>query len=72
VALAGGGVKGGQVIGATDASGEAVKDRPVSVNDLLRTICHSLGIDADKQNMSGIGRPISIVDGGEVVKEVFG
>ena len=69
--LAGGGVKGGQVIGATDAGGEAIKDRPVSVNDLLRTACHSLGIDADKQNMSSIGRPIKIVDGGEVVKEVF-
>jgi hypothetical protein len=70
--LAGGGVKGGQTIGRTDADGEAVADRPVSVNDLLRTVCHSLGIDADKQNLSSIGRPINIVDGGEVVKEVFG
>jgi hypothetical protein len=69
--LAGGGVRGGQVIGATDEAGEAVKDRPVSVNDLLRTVCHSLSIDADKQNMSSIGRPIRIVDGGEVVKEAF-
>jgi len=69
--LAGGGIKGGQVIGATDEGGEAVKDRPVSVNDLLRTACHSLSIDADKQNMSSIGRPIKIVDGGEVVKEAF-
>src|SRR5262249_14635713 len=69
--LAGAGVKGGQVIGSTDAGGEAVKDRPVSVNDLLRTACHALGINADKQNMSSIGRPIKIVDGGEVVKEVF-
>jgi hypothetical protein len=70
--LAGAGVRGGQVIGSTDAGGEAVKDRPVSVNDLLRTACHALGINADKQNMSSIGRPIKIVDGGEVVKEVFG
>jgi len=69
--LAGGGVKGGQVIGSTDAGGDAVKDRPVSVNDFLRTACHSLGIDADKQNVSSIGRPLKIVDGGEVVKEVF-
>jgi uncharacterized protein (DUF1501 family) len=69
--LAGSGIRGGQVIGATDAGGEAVKDRPVSVNDLLRTVCHSLGIDADKQNMSSIGRPIRIVDGGEVVNEAF-
>jgi Protein of unknown function (DUF1501) len=70
-ALAGGGIRGGQVIGATDAGGEAVTARPVGVSDLLRTVCHSLGIDADKQNPSSIGRPIRIVDGGEVVKEVF-
>lgn len=70
--MAGGGVKGGQVIGSTDSGGDAVQDRPVSVNDFLRTACHSLGIDADKQNMSSIGRPIKIVDGGEVVNEVFG
>ncbi len=69
--LAGGGVKGRQVIGSTDAGGDAVQDRPVSVNDFLRTACHSLSIDADKQNMSSIGRPIKIVDGGEVVKEAF-
>jgi Protein of unknown function (DUF1501) len=69
--LAGGGVKGGQVVGSTDAGGEAVADRPVSVNDLLRTACHALGIDADKQNMSSIGRPIKIVDGGEAVKEAI-
>jgi uncharacterized protein (DUF1501 family) len=69
--LAGGGIKGGQLIGSTDAGGEAVTDRPVSVNDLLRTVCHSLGIDADKQNMSSIGRPIKIVDGGAVVPEAF-
>jgi hypothetical protein len=69
--LAGGGVRGGQVIGRTDAGGASVEDRPVTVNDLFRTICHSLAIDADKENMSSIGRPIKIVDGGEVVKEVF-
>jgi hypothetical protein len=69
--LAGGGIKGGQVIGGTDAGGDAIADRPVAVNDLLRTVCHSLGIDANKQNMSSIGRPIKIVDGGEVVKEAF-
>lgn len=71
VAMAGGGVKGGQVIGATTDDGEQVRDRPVSVNDLLRTICHSLHIDANQENMSNVGRPIRVVDGGEVVQEVF-
>jgi Protein of unknown function (DUF1501) len=69
--LAGGGVKGGQVIGQTDSGGESVTDRPVGISDLFQTICHSLKIDAQKENMSSIGRPIKIVDGGEVVKEVF-
>ena len=72
VALAGGGVKGGQVVGQTDPSGSDVTDRPVGVSDLFRTICHSLGIDADNEYMSGVGRPMKVVDGGEVISEVFG
>ena len=72
VALAGGGVKGGQVVGATDAGGVSVEDRPVGISDFLRTVCHSLKIDADHEHMSSVGRPIKIVDGGEVVSEVFG
>src|SRR2546430_7270102 len=41
--LAGGGVKGGQVIGATTADGAAVKDRPVAVPEFLATVCAALG-----------------------------
>lgn len=72
IALAGGGVRGGQSIGATDKGGVDVTDRPVSVTDLFQTICRSLKIDTAKENMSSIGRPIKLVDGGEVVQEVFG
>lgn len=71
VALAGGGVRGGQVIGSTDPSGSEVDNRPVGVADLFRTFCHSLGMPADKENMSGIGRPIRVVDGGETIREAF-
>jgi hypothetical protein len=71
VALAGAGVRGGQVIGTTDPGGVGVEDRPVGVSDLLRTIFGSLEIDSDLENMSGVGRPIAVVDGGELVKEVF-
>lgn len=71
VALAGGGVRGGQVIGKLDAGGTSVIDRPVGVSDLFRTLCTALKIDPDRENMSSIGRPIKIVDGGEVVPEVF-
>jgi hypothetical protein len=72
VALAGGGIRGGQVIGRTDEGGADVADRPVTVADLFQTFCKSLGIDAAKENMSPIGRPIKIVDGGAPVDELFG
>jgi hypothetical protein len=65
-------VKGGQVIGKTDAGGTSVTDRPVGVSDLLRTILTALKIDPDHENMSPIGRPIRLVDGGKAVQEVFG
>jgi hypothetical protein len=70
--LAGGGVKGGQVIGATDKLGTAVVQRPVTVPDLFCTFCKSLGIDPRRENQSNVGRPLKIVEGGQVVQEVFG
>jgi hypothetical protein len=72
VALAGGGIKGGQVVGASSPDGTEVKDHPVTVNDLLTSFCHALKIDPTKENMSPLGRPIKIVDGGKVVKPLFG
>lgn len=60
--LAGGGIKTGQVVGKTSDDGMSVEDRPVSVPDFLATLCQGLGIDRTKQNISSIGRPISIVD----------
>jgi uncharacterized protein (DUF1501 family) len=71
VALAGGGVKGGRVIGATSADGMEVKERPVSVADLFCTFCRVLQINPRKENMSSLGRPIKIVDGGQPVKELL-
>jgi len=71
-AIAGGGVKGGQVIGASTKDGMAVERDPVSVPDLFTTICKSLQVDPRKENMSPIGRPLKIVDGGEVVEKLFG
>jgi len=69
--LAGGGVRGGQVIGSTTADGMAVEDRPVKVDDLLRSCCHALGVDADHEHLSPLGRPLRVVDKGEVVQELF-
>jgi hypothetical protein len=60
--LSGGGIKGGQAVGKTSAGGEEVIERPVTVPDLLATVCRALGIDPLKQNPSNVGRPIRIVD----------
>jgi len=72
IVLAGGGVRGGQVVGQTDAGGVEVTLRPVTVPDLFRTVYTTLGIDADHENMSRIGRPIKLVDGGEAIRELLG
>jgi hypothetical protein len=65
--LAGGGVRGGQVVGATDADGAEVRDRPVTVQDLYRTVAATLGLDADHVRRAPSGRPIRTVDGGQVI-----
>jgi hypothetical protein len=59
--LAGGGIKGGQILGDTGPDGTVIKDRPVTVPEFLATICGALGIDHQKQNLSNVGRPIRIV-----------
>lgn len=71
VLLAGGGIRGGQVIGSTDESGTDVADRPVGPTDLLQTFCKSLQIDPSFENIAPNGRPIKIVDGGVPVAELF-
>jgi hypothetical protein len=69
--VAGGGIRGGRVIGSTDESGSDVADRPVNVNDLFQTFCKSLRIDPTAENIAPNGRPIKVVDGGKVVEELF-
>jgi len=63
--LAGGGLRGGRVVGATSPDGMTVQaDRPTTVPDFLATICRALGMDPTRQNMSNVGRPIRIVENG--------
>ncbi len=70
--LAGGGVRGGQVYGASSADGQQVKDNPVTVQDLFATMCRSLQVDPATENFSPIGRPLKIVDGGRAIESLFG
>jgi hypothetical protein len=71
LAISGGGVKGGQVIGSSTDDGSSVKDRPVKVEDLFSSVCYALDVDTDKEHNSPLGRPLKIVDGGETVTELF-
>ncbi|MBI3838803.1 MAG: DUF1501 domain-containing protein [Planctomycetia bacterium] len=71
IVLAGGGIRGGRVIGKTDEGGTEVTDRPVTVSDLFQTFCRSLKIDPKAENIAPNGRPIKIVDGGKPVNELF-
>lgn len=70
--LAGGGVKGGQIIGATDPIGYVATERPVSVPDFHATLLHALGLDANRLSYRHHGlEQKPIVFGGDTVKEVF-
>ena len=71
VLFAGGGIKPGQVIGATDKTGQAPVADPVSVEDMLRTIFHLMGIDANKTYLTPLGRPVPIVNGGKIVDSLL-
>jgi hypothetical protein len=69
--VAGGGVIGGQVIGATDEDGMAPKERPVQVSDLYASFWHSFGVDPWKEYTAN-DRPITLVPKeGRIVRELF-
>jgi len=69
--FAGAGVRGGQVVGATDKEGASVTDRPVSPADVCYTVYEALGINPRKEIYTPDGRPLSILDQGEVIKELY-
>lgn len=71
VVMAGGGVKGGQVYGTSDATASEPEDNPLSVENWATTIYHCLGIVADKELMAPGDRPIEIVNGGQIVNEIL-
>jgi hypothetical protein len=70
--LAGAGVRGGAVCGASDAQAAFVKDRPVRPADLVATVYECLGIDPDMPVAERGGRPVPVACGGEPVREVLG
>jgi uncharacterized protein (DUF1501 family) len=71
VVVGGGGLKGGQVIGATNADGTEVTTEPYTSEDLMASVCKGLGISLNTTFTSKNGRPMKIANGGKVVKELF-
>ena len=71
VMLAGGGIQGGRVVGASEKFGGGVKERLVTPLDVLATIYHTLGIPLDTHFLDSTGRPVSIVDAGRPIHELL-
>jgi hypothetical protein len=70
--LAGGGIRGGQVIGESDDKATAPKGRGFTPDDVAASFFHNLGIDHTKEYHTSSGRPIMIVREGHVIDELFG
>jgi hypothetical protein len=71
MAMAGGGLRHGQVIGSTEADGGYIKERPVTPGDLAATIYRHMGVPIDATYTDGTGRPRFIVEQGQPIAELF-
>ena len=70
--VAGGGFQRGLVYGSSNSTASEPEDKPVRIEDVLTTVYRQIGINADKELMAPGGRPIEVIDGGEVVTELIG
>ncbi len=68
--LAGGGIRGGQFVGATNSRGEHPSERPLIPADLLATVYHQLGIDTTQSYNDHAGRPHPILSEGRPIAEL--
>ena len=71
IVMAGGGIKRGTVYGESDATASEPLDNPLTVENWATTVYQCLGIVAEKELMAPGGRPVEIVDGGKVVRELL-
>jgi len=72
VLQAGGGVRGGQVLGASDAKGEAPLEQGFSPDDVAASFFTNLGIDPHKEYVTNTGRPVMLVRNGTSIPQLFG
>ena len=71
VLLSGGGLRVGQVIGSSTSKGEVPRDRPLRPYDVLATMYRHLGIDPRMTFLDHAGRPLHLLDTGEVIGELL-
>jgi Protein of unknown function (DUF1501) len=72
VCMGGGGIKTGQVVGATSAQGEFVTDSPVAPQDVAATIYHALGVPLHTWYKTADGRPVELCPEGKPVQQLIG
>jgi hypothetical protein len=70
-ALAGGPIKGGRVLGESDAKGAFPKSNPKTPQDVLATLYQHLGVDTEQQYLTNTGRPIAVLPSGKPLEELF-
>ena len=71
VLVAGAGIPGGQIVGATDPKGYYAAENIYSPEDFAVSLYTKLGIDPHQMMLSGTGRPTHLVNGGKIIKELF-
>ncbi|MBI3861249.1 MAG: DUF1501 domain-containing protein [Planctomycetia bacterium] len=69
--LGGGGVKGGRIVGSTNARGEVPREHPLKPADIHHTLFHVLGVDASLNFINHAGRPIAALEPGKVIQELL-
>jgi len=69
--MAGGGVRGGQVIGESDDKATGPAHEAIRPDDVAASFYHSLGIDPQMEFQTETGRPITLVRDGQVIKQLF-
>lgn len=71
VLLAGAGIKGGSIYGASDDQAAYIKDKPVHIRDICATIYHLLGIDPEMPVYDRANRPVPVAHGGHAIAEIL-
>ncbi len=71
VVMAGGGIKRGIVYGSSNSTASEPEENALTVEDWATTIYHCIGINADKELMAPGDRPIEIVNGGKVRRQLL-